>query len=93
MTNSPAYDQQLALDAYWKQIGGVIMLPGTNRAADRFVRASFYINAIPKTAQNVDAIASAFLVIRNASVTLVISTSGQPNILSTIWRTVSDHKN
>ncbi|MEY4482693.1 MAG: hypothetical protein RL693_145, partial [Verrucomicrobiota bacterium] len=41
MTNSPIYDQQLALNAYWKQIGGTVMLPGTNRAADRFARASF----------------------------------------------------
>ena len=40
MTNSPTYDQQLALNQYWEQIGGTTMLPGTNRAADRFVRAS-----------------------------------------------------
>ena len=93
MTNSPVYDQQLALNEYWKQIGGTTMLPGTNRAADRFVRASFYINAIPKTANNTEAIASAFSVIRNVSVPLGISTPGQPNISSTIWRTVSDHKN
>lgn len=46
MTNSPSYDQQLTLNNYWKQIGGLVMLPGTNRAADRFVRASFYIEAI-----------------------------------------------
>lgn len=49
MTNSPIFDQQLALNDYWKNIGGTTFLPGTNRAADRFVRASFYINAIPKT--------------------------------------------
>ena len=40
MTNSPVFDQQLALDDYWKNIGGTTFLPGTNRAADRFVRAS-----------------------------------------------------
>ena len=45
MTNSPFYDQQLAILDYWQQIGGLTMLPGTNRAPDRFVRASFYINA------------------------------------------------
>lgn len=93
MTNSPVYDQQLALAAYWQQIGGTVMLPGTNRAADRFTRASFYINAIPKTAKATEAVASVFSVIRNCSVPLGISTSGQPNISSTIWRTVADHKN
>jgi choloylglycine hydrolase len=30
--------------------------------------------------------------IRNASVPLGISTAGQPNISSTRWRTVADHK-
>lgn len=92
MTNSPVYDQQLALNAYWEQIGGTTMLPGTNRASDRFVRASFYIKAIPQTADINEAVASAFGVIRNVSVPLGISTPGQPNIASTLWRTVSDHK-
>jgi choloylglycine hydrolase len=40
ITNSPIFEKQLALDEYWKEIGGTIMLPGTNRAADRFARAS-----------------------------------------------------
>ena len=93
MTNSPIYDQQLALNAYWKQIDGTTMLPGTNRAADRFARASFYINAIPQSAKIEEAIASCFGVIRNVSVPLGITTPGQPNISSTLWRTVSDHKN
>jgi choloylglycine hydrolase len=93
MTNSPVYDQQLALNDYWKQIGGTTMLPGTNRAADRFVRASFYINAIPKTSNTNEAVASSFSVIRNVSVPLGITTPNQPNISSTLWRTVSDQKN
>ena len=49
MTNSPFYDRQLAILDYWQQIGGLTMLPGTNRAPDRFVRASFYINAVVKS--------------------------------------------
>ncbi len=93
MTNSPVFDQQLALNAYWEQIGGTVMLPGTNRAADRFVRASFYMKAIPQTADATKALASAFGVIRNCSVPLGITTPGQPNISSTLWRTVADHKN
>jgi choloylglycine hydrolase len=92
MTNSPIFSEQLALDAYWKQIGGTVMLPGTNRAADRFARVSFYVNAIPKTENSVEAIASAFSVIRNASVPFGIATPDEPNISSTRWRTVSDHK-
>lgn len=92
MTNSPVFNQQLALDDYWKTIGGTTFLPGTNRAADRFVRASFYINAIPKTEDTRTALASVFSVIRNTSVPFGISTPDQPNISSTRWRTVSDQK-
>jgi penicillin V acylase-like amidase (Ntn superfamily) len=92
MTNSPVFDQQLALNAYWRQIGGTVMLPGTNRASDRFARASFYVNAIPKTKDPVETTASVFSVIRNTSVPYGITTPDQPNISSTRWRTVSDQK-
>lgn len=102
MTNSPTYDQQLALEAYWKAIGGLTFLPGTNRAADRFARASFLLGAIPKKADpayikgvpeqsyTYQAIASVLGVVRSVSVPLGITTPAQPNISSTLWRTVSD---
>ncbi|HVY75330.1 MAG TPA: linear amide C-N hydrolase [Puia sp.] len=93
MTNSPVFGQQLAINTYWQGIPGTIMLPGTNRAADRFVRASYYINAIPKTDKTQVAIASVFSVIRNCSVPLGISSETEPNISSTKWRTVADQKN
>jgi choloylglycine hydrolase len=92
MTNSPVYNKQLALNEYWKQIGGTTMLPGTNRAADRFARASFYINACTRTAEPREGVASAMSVMRNVSVPRGITTPGQPNIASTLWRTVSDQK-
>lgn len=63
MTNSPVFEQQLALNKYWQGIPGTIMLPGTNRAADRFVHASYYINAIPQTDDERVAVASVFSVI------------------------------
>ena len=93
MTNSPVYSKQMTLDDYWQQIGGLVMLPGTNRASDRFVRASFYINAIPQTSDPHRAVAGVFSVMRNVSVPLGISVEGQPNISSTRWRSVSDQKN
>ncbi len=93
MTNSPIFEEQLAINTYWKGIPGTIMLPGTNRAADRFVRASYYIDAIPKTDNTRVAIPSVFGVIRNCSVPLGISSPTEPNISSTRWRTVADHKN
>lgn len=93
MTNSPSYDKQQTLDDYWDQIGGLVMLPGTNRASDRFVRASFYIKALPQTSDYRQAVAGVFSVMRNVSVPLGISIPSQPNIASTRWRTVADQKN
>ncbi|OCL82372.1 linear amide C-N hydrolase [Arcobacter porcinus] len=92
MTNSPTFDKQLALNTYWQQIGGTTMLPGTNRASDRFARASFYINAIPKDSNKQHTLASIFSVIRNVSVPFGLNTEEEPNISSTRWRTVFDHK-
>lgn len=69
------------------------MLPGTNRAADRYVRASYYINAIPQTDDVQISIASVFSVIRNCSVPFGISSETEPNISSTRWRSVADHNN
>ena len=93
MTNSPTYNKQLALSEYWKSIGGLSFLPGTNRAADRFARASFYINALPETDDERIAVASVFSVVRNASVPYGISTPESPEISTTQWRTVSESKN
>ncbi|MGL6035777.1 MAG: linear amide C-N hydrolase [Legionella sp.] len=105
MTNSPIYSAQLNLNSYWQSIGGTVFLPGTNRAADRFARASFLINAIPTSLdksyiQGVpqhsygnQAVAGVLSVMRSVSVPLGITTPNEPNIASTIWRTVSDQKN
>jgi penicillin V acylase-like amidase (Ntn superfamily) len=93
MTNSPVFSEQMALNKYWQEIGGTVMLPGTNRAADRFVRASFYIGACTQTADEREAVACVFSVMRNVSVPRGISTPDQPNIASTIWRIVADQKN
>ncbi|MFJ2484848.1 linear amide C-N hydrolase [Pseudomonas sp. NPDC087639] len=102
MTNSPTYDKQIALNEYWQKIGGLTFLPGTNRAADRYARASFlidsvpksesktYISAVPRQSFTYQAVASVLGVIRSVSVPLGITTPNEPNIASTLWRTVSD---
>lgn len=93
VTNSPIFEEQLAINSYWKKIPGTIMLPGTNAAADRFVRASYYLSAIPQTDNTRIATSSVFSVIRNVSVPYGISSATEPNISSTRWRTVADQKN
>lgn len=93
MTNSPTFDQQLAINAYWQEIGGSTLLPGTSRAADRFVRAYYYTNNLPKDADLIMSIAGVYSVIRNASAPFGVSDPGKPNIATTLWRTLSDQTN
>jgi choloylglycine hydrolase len=93
MTNSPTFDKQLGLNGYWQEVGGQTFLPGTNRASDRFVRASYYMETVKKPEDTNQALATALSVIRSVSVPVGITTPGQPNIASTQWRTMSDQRN
>jgi choloylglycine hydrolase len=92
MTNEPTFPEQLAITSYWKDVGGLQFLPGTNRAADRFARASFYLGALPKTEDRREAAAIIFSIMRNVSTPIGISTPDRPNISTTRWRVVADHK-
>lgn len=92
MTNDPPFEQQLAIAKYWKNIPGKLFLPGSVTAADRFVRASFFINSIPQTDNTRVAVAGVFSVIRNISVPYGFSIEGFPNLSTTRWRSVADQK-
>ena len=90
MTNSPAFDQQLAINTYWKGVNGLNFQPGTIGSADRFVRMSWSLGAAPKEKDPRLAVATAFSLIRSISVPLGLADPDKPNIAATIWRTVSD---
>ncbi len=92
MTNDPPYEQQLAITKYWQNIPGKTFLPGSVTAPDRFVRASFFINAIPQTDNTRVAVAGVFSVIRNVSVPYGFEIEGFPNLSTTRWRCVADQK-
>jgi len=91
MTNSPIFDQQLAINAYWELIGGDRMLPGTINAADRYVRVSYLLNSSPKYEEPRMAVASVFSIMRAIGVPLGMEDPDHPNISATLWRSVSDH--
>ncbi|EON77556.1 Choloylglycine hydrolase [Lunatimonas lonarensis] len=93
MTNDPPYEQQLAISKYWQNIPGKTFLPGSVTAADRFVRASFFIESIPQTEDTRIAVAGVFSVIRNVSVPYGFQIEGYPNLSTTRWRCVADQKN
>jgi choloylglycine hydrolase len=90
MTNSPSFDQQLAIQTYWNGVDGKTFLPGSINSPDRFVRAQWMLNAAPKEADPALATATALSLIRSISTPLGLSVPDKPNIAATLWRTVSD---
>lgn len=92
MTNEPRFEDQLAITRYWSGVNAREFLPGTNRATDRFARASHYIDAVRQSDDPRIAAASVFSVIRNTSVPYGISMEDAPNLSTTRWRVVADHK-
>jgi penicillin V acylase-like amidase (Ntn superfamily) len=92
MTNEPIFEDQLAITQYWSRVNGLSFLPGTSRAEDRFARASFLINAVDQVDDTRLAAAAVFSVMRNVSAPYGVSIDDQPNLSTTRWRVVADHK-
>jgi choloylglycine hydrolase len=92
MTNEPTFERQLAVREYWEGVNPREFMPGTVRATDRFVRASFYINAVEQTSDPRRAAAAVFSVMRQLSVPWGISIADQPNLSTTRWRVVADQR-
>ena len=90
MTNSPTYDQQLVLNAYWKGMDRNKVLPGSIQSQDRFVRASYYLEKLPPTKDERQAVAGVFSVMRNVSVPWGQPDPDHPNLAPTYWRTGID---
>ncbi|HMK47866.1 MAG TPA: linear amide C-N hydrolase [Methanocella sp.] len=91
MTNSPTYDQQIEGLKRYKGFGGTSDLPGSAKAADRFVRAAFYLQQLPDDpGSERQAIASVISVMRNITQPFGISAPDEPNTSPTRWRTIAD---
>jgi choloylglycine hydrolase len=91
MTNEPTYDKQIENLKQYRTFGGDKALPGERTPTDRFVRAAYYANGLPKPANKDEAAAFMFSVIRNVSVPFGLGDPDRPNVASTIFRTVIDH--
>jgi choloylglycine hydrolase len=95
MTNDPPYDQQLRRLKDYEGFGGDRPLPGTNQAADRFVRAAYFLKRLPEPHSEREAIAEILGVMRNVGQPFSLSDarapgSGSPHDSATRWRTVID---
>ena len=90
LTNDPEHPAMMAIEKYWEGVGGVNMLPGTVRSADRFVRASFFINHVPKDLDYPQAWGSLSSIMGNVAVPYGYEIQGEPNVSSTQWRSIAD---
>jgi len=90
MTNEPTYDKQIENLKQYRTFGGDKPLPGERTPTDRFVRAAYYANGLPKPASRAEGAAYMFSVIRNVSVPFGTGDPDRPNVSSTIFRTVMD---
>jgi choloylglycine hydrolase len=90
MTNEPTYDKQIENLKQYRTFGGDKPLPGERTPTDRFVRAAYYANGLPKPSSRAEGAAFMFSVIRNVSVPFGTGDPDKPNVSSTIFRTVID---
>jgi choloylglycine hydrolase len=90
MTNEPTYDKQIENLKQYRTFGGDKSLPGERTPTDRFVRAAYYANNLPKPVNQDEGAAFIFSVIRNISVPFGKPDPKRPNVSSTIFRTVMD---
>jgi len=90
MTNSPPFDRQLDGLKGYKGFGGNKDLPGSTKAADRFVRAAYYLRHLPEPENARAAVAGVLSVMRNVSQPFGTADPDEPNTSPTIWRTVAD---
>lgn len=92
LANDPGLPQMQAINAYWEGVGGVNMLPGTVRSADRFVRGAFFLRHTPGDLKGDVAVAALSTLMANVSVPYGYNVVGEPNVSMTQWRSMADLK-
>lgn len=94
MTNSPPYDEQLALMKQYEGLGGHKPVPGGSQSDERFVRGAYYAQMLPEQPGTYQAaVADVLSVMRNMSTPYGVDDPDKPNISATRWRTVADLTN
>lgn len=95
LTNSPIFEDEIALRKYFEDKGGgEKQLPGSSQSTDRFLRASYYMKALPANPKSRwEAVMGVFSVMRNVSAPFGILNPDRPSVMTTIWRSVVDATN
>lgn len=86
LTNSPTYDEQLAIGKYWRGVDPLTFLVG----AIPTKLDPNTITAVPGARYETQAVAAVLGVMRAVSTPLGVKHPTRPSISSTLWRTVHD---
>lgn len=89
LTNDPAWPEMLAINDYWKSVGGANFLPGGVRSQDRFARGYFFETNVERTNDLNTGLAVARSIINDCSVPYKYSL-GDKNLSQTQWRSFSN---
>jgi penicillin V acylase-like amidase (Ntn superfamily) len=68
VANDPPYDEQVASLSRYRPWGGELGIPGDIVSEERFVRATYYLSHLPPPADELEAVAGVFGVVRNCQV-------------------------
>jgi choloylglycine hydrolase len=92
LTNSPVFEKQIAiLDAFRREGNDEKHLPGSSHSTARFLRASYYIHALPANPKSdVEAVMGVAGVMRNVSAPFGAVDPDRPNAMATLWRSLID---
>lgn len=93
MTNEPSFKKQLIIQEYWKEIADYDRLPGSSLPVDRFTRVNYYLSKVPKTDDPQEALATSRSILETVTVPRNFSLPERPNISTTVYRSLFDHKN
>lgn len=93
LTNLPPFPEQLDNLKNYEVYGGDLPLPGTTASPDRFVRAHFYRDGMPKAANREQAIEYMRGIAQNVAQPFGTVSKYREMVAPTLWRSLSDHTN
>lgn len=89
LTNEPALSVHEAVQQYWNAIDGQTFLPGSHSSFDRYIRATYFINHVPKNLPYEQAYGALSSVMGVVTVPFLYEDGGK-TLSSTQWRSIAD---
>lgn len=90
MTNSPTFAKQIKNTKKYETLGGKQALPGTENSQDRFVRATYYTQQLPKANSQTEALTMLNSILFNIAEPFQKPTKKDKSVSPTYWASICD---